>query len=169
MTGAYQFLKKNGVAIGFGLGAVLSVLTYAIIQGGYPDFNPSNEELYKLSIFNFGLYTTYALLALACVAVVLFSLFYVAKNPKESLKGLIGFGILLAVFGITYSMGDGLLTDELVNSDATLMTDEKFVPGESFSGNLQFADGMIKFAYFMLGGAGLAVLFAIGRDFIKQS
>jgi len=170
MTGAYQFLKKNGVAIGFGTGTVLAILTYGIILGGYPEFNPTTEDLYKLPIFDFGLYTTYALIVIASLAVVLFSSLYVIKNPKESVKGLIGFGVMAVLFIVTYSMGDGTLTEGLINSDPSLLPlDVKFEDGVTQSGDVQMADGLIKFSYAMLLLSGLAILFAIGRDFIKQS
>lgn len=130
MTGAYQFLKKYGVAIGFTTGTVLCLIMYAIIIGGYPEFNPTEKELYGSSIFDFGLYTTYFLIVLGVVLVAIFSLIYVAKNPKDSVKGLIGFGVILVLFFITYSMGDGTLTTELVNSDPTLLPlDVKFEEG----------------------------------------
>ncbi|MCH2023453.1 MAG: hypothetical protein MK207_13335 [Saprospiraceae bacterium] len=170
MTGAYQFLKKYGVAIGFGLGTILCLLMYVIILSGYPEFNPTEKELYELSIFDFGLFTTYFLVCLAIILVVAFSGMYVARNPKESVKGLIAFGVLLVLFFISYSMGDGSLTTELVNSDPTLLAlDVKFEEGVTQSSGLRFADGMIKFGYIMMLLASLAMLLAAGRDFIKQS
>jgi hypothetical protein len=170
MTGAYQFLKKYGVAIGFGSGTILCLLMYVIILSGYPEFNPTEKELYELSIFDFGLFTTYCLVCLAIILVVGFSGMYVAKNPKDSIKGLIAFGLLSVLFFITYSMGDGSLTTELVNSDPTLLAlDVKFEEGVTQSSGVQFADGMIKFGYIMMILASLAMFLAAGRDFIKQS
>ncbi len=181
MTGAYQFLKKYGVAIGFGIGAVLAVLTFVIIAVSYPEINPSKEELYKMQSFNFGIFATYALILVACALVLIFTIAYVIRNPKESVKGLIAFGILLALFGVTYAMGDAYLTEELINSDATLLpTTEKVINGTSVttpvvfeegvtkSSSLQLADGLIKYGYVMLILAWVAMLIAMIRDIIKQ-
>jgi hypothetical protein len=170
MTGAYQFLKKYGVAIGFSTGTVLCILMYAIILGGYPDFNPSEKELYGTSIFDFGLYTTYILIVIGILLIAIFSLLYVAKNPKDSIKGIAGFGVIIVLFIITNSMGDGSLTTELVNSDPTLLPmDVKFEEGVTQSSGVKFADGMIKFGYIMMLLASLAMMLAAVRDFIKQS
>ncbi|MGH1337478.1 MAG: hypothetical protein ACRBFS_15245 [Aureispira sp.] len=181
MTGAYQFLKKYGVAIGFGIGAILAVLTFVIIAASYPDINPSKEELYEMSSFNFGIYATYVLIGLACILVLVFTIIYVARNPKESLKGIIAFAILLVLFGITYSMGDAYLTEELINSDGSLLpvteqvidgkvitTPVVFKEGETQSQSLQLADGLIKYGYIMLILAVIAMAGGMLRDLIKQ-
>ncbi len=174
MTGAYQFLKKYGVAIGFGVGALLSVLMYVIILSGFPEFSPTKKELYGTAIFDFGIYVTYILIFIAIVLVIIFPAIYAAQNPKESLKGLIGFLVVLVLFFVTYAMGDGFLTEELVNSDQSLLPKENGVPvmlveGETYSSGLQMADGLIKFGYIMLLLACVTALGATGRDFIKQS
>jgi hypothetical protein len=175
MTGVYQFLKKYGVAIGFGTGTVLSILMYVIIVTGYPPFNPSNEELYKLLIFDFGLYTSYILILIAVILVASFSGLYVAKNAKESIKGLVSFGIIVLLFIVTYSMGDGALTAEIVNSDPTLLPINPsgdltiLKEGVTQSSGLQTADGLIKFGYIMMILACTTMVLAAGRDFVKQS
>jgi len=182
MTGAYQFLKKYGVAVSFGTGTILAILTYAIILGGFPEFNPGKKELHELSIFNFGLYTTYCLFAIACILVVLFSIINVVKNPKDSVKGVVGFVILLVIFFITYSMGDGLLTEALAKSDPRLIPMEMkevgsimvkmpvvLQEGLTTSSELQTADGLIKFSYVMMLLAFVAMVFASIRDLVKQS
>ncbi|MFT5646750.1 MAG: hypothetical protein ACI976_001433 [Aureispira sp.] len=182
MTGAYQFLKKYGVAISFGTGTVLAILTYAIILGGFPEFNPGKKQMYDLSIFNFGLYTTYGLFVIACALVVLFSIINVIKNPKGSVKGVVGFVILLVIFFITYSMGDGVLTEVLAKSDPRLIPMETKEVGETMvkmpvvlqegvtaSSELKTADGLIKFSYVMMLLAFVAMVFAAIRDLVKQS
>lgn len=181
MTGAYQFLKKYGVAISFSSGAILVALMYIIIAGSLPEYSLSDEDLYEMSSFDFGIYITYFLIAAACFCVALFSLIYVARNPKESIKGLIGFGILVVLFGVTYAMGDGLLTQEIINSDPTLIPTElrvisgdeisistEFKEGETFSSDLQLADGLIKYGYIMLLLAIGAMVLGMIRDLIKK-
>jgi len=169
MTGAYQFLKKNGVALGFGIGAVLSVLAYGIIVAGYPEVTPTEEELYKMGMFDFGLYTTYALMIVACFVALIFPIIYVAKNPKDSVKGLIAAGVLVVLYLVTNAMGDGTLSLEMVKSDETLMPiGEMFVAGETQSSAVKFSDGLIKFSYIMLFLSVASIVFAAGRDLFKQ-
>lgn len=170
MTGAYQFLKKYGVAIGFGAGTIITILSYVIILSGFPEFNPSEKELYDLGIFDFALYSTYFLMFVAILLVAGFTLAYTIKNPKDSVKGLIAFGVLAALFLITYMMGDGTLTADLVNSDPSLLpASSKLEEGVTQSSDLQFVDGLIKFSYILMLGAGGSMLFAMGRDMMKQS
>ena len=181
MTGLYQFLKKYGVAISFSVGAVLVAAMYLVIGGSLPEVTPDDEELYGMASFDFGIYVTYLLIGAACLLVALFSLAYVIRNPKESVKGLVAFAILVILFGVTYTMGDGYLTAELIKSDPTLMpVEEKVVDGETVSmaavfkegetqsSDLQMADGLIKYGYIMLILASAAMVFAMVRDLIKK-
>lgn len=169
MVGAYQFLKKYGVTLGFSFGAVLSVLMWVIIVTGYPEFNPTEEELYGLGIFDFGLYTTYFLMIVGIVVAMVFPIIYVAKNPKESMKGLIAAAVLVVLYLITQAMGDGTLTLEMMKSDETLMPlGEMFVAGQTQSSAVGFSDGLIKFSYIMMVLAIGAMIFAAVRDFVKQ-
>lgn len=181
MTGAYDFLKKYGIAISFSIGAVLVVLMYLIIGSSLPEITLDEEEMYTMTSFDFGIYVTYFLIAAACLLVAVFSLIYVIRNPKESVKGLIAFGVLIALFAVTYAMGDGTLTGELAKSDPTLMPMEAkvqsgqtiMVPvvlqeGETQSSDLQMADGLIKYGYIMMILASVAMVFAMLRDLIKK-
>ncbi|MCP4438333.1 MAG: hypothetical protein GY810_05255 [Aureispira sp.] len=172
MIGAYQFLKKYGVAIGFGLGAVLAILTFAIILGGYPDGNPNIEELNKnhSDLFNFGLYAAYFLLIVAIAVTIIAPVIYMAMNPKDSVKILIGVGVMIVLYFITNAMGDGTVTVEMFKSDDSLLTAEQvanFKVGETQTSAVKFADGLILFGYVMMIVAFVLVLAAAIRDFIK--
>jgi hypothetical protein len=106
----------------------------------------------------------------------------VIKNPKGSVKGVVGFVILLVIFFITYSMGDGVLTEVLAKSDPRLIPMETKEVGETMvkmpvvlqegvtaSSELKTADGLIKFSYVMMLLAFVAMVFAAIRDLVKQS
>lgn len=169
MTGAYQFLKKYGLALSAGIGGLIAFLSYAFILGGYPEFNPSNEELYKLGIFDFALYSTYFLVIGATALVAIFSILNVVKNPKESRNGLIGVGIFVVLFILSYTMGDGTLTEGFVTSDPSLLpAGVKFEAGITQSSNLQIADGLIKFTYILMFLSGVAMLLGAARDLMNQ-
>lgn len=49
------------------------------------------------------LYITYALFALTCVLVVLLPLYQIAKNPKSAKTSLLGFGVMAAVFALSWA------------------------------------------------------------------
>lgn len=172
MIGAYQFLKKYGVAIGFGLGAVLAILTFVIILGNYPQGNPNIEELNKShsGLFDFGLYAAYFLLFIAIAAMVIAPAIYMAMNPKDSVKVLIGVAVMVVLYFITNAMGDGTVTVEMFKSDDSLLTAEQvanFRQGETQVSAVKFADGLILFGYVMMIVAFILVIAASIRDFIK--
>lgn len=172
MIGAYQFLKKYGVAIGFGLGAVLAILTFVIILGGYPDGNPDIKELNDnhSGLFDFGLYVAYFLLIIAIAVTIIAPTIYMAKNPKDSVKVLIGVGVMVVLYFITNAMGDGTVTIEMFKSDDSLLTAEQianFKQGETQVSAVKFSDGLILFGYVMMIVAFILVIAAAIRDFIK--
>lgn len=100
----YNFLVKNGQALAFGLGTLIVVVFFAMVlpnSSGFMDL--PREEQYTTSMFNFGIQMAVVLIVAATAAMVLFGLFQIFSNLKGSIKGLIGFGALLAVFVIAYS------------------------------------------------------------------
>lgn len=100
----YNFLVKNGQALAFGLGTLIVVVFFAMVlpnSSGFMDL--PREEQYTTSMFNFGIQMAVVLIVAATAAMVLFGLFQIFSNLKGSVKGLIGFGALVAVFVIAYS------------------------------------------------------------------
>ncbi len=169
MTGAYQFLKKYGVAIGFGIGAIISALTYIIIFSSYPATEPSKAELYNSSTFDFGITSSMILIGLATLAVLVFFVVQVVQDPKGSIKLLGGLAVLVVVYFVTQAMGDGTLTSDIVSSNESLIPQgEIFKEGVSVSPDVKFSDGVIKFGYFMLGTAILSWVLGLAYGFVKQ-
>lgn len=101
----YNLLIKNGQAIAFGLGVLITVLFLVLIFSGLENFNAASDAA-KLdtNIFNFGIYAALGLTALCFIISVLFSIYQIATNPKDSLKGLLGIAALVAVFVIAYAI-----------------------------------------------------------------
>ena len=169
MVDAYQFLKKYGVGIGFGLGAVLSILTYVFILGGYPDNNPTEEQLYVTSIFDFGILSAKYLVYLGVLLMLGFFVKDVVQDPKGSTKPLIMLGVLLVIYFVTQAMGDGTLTLDMLNSDASLLpAGEKFEAGVTQSVDVKFADGLIHFGSIMVNGAWIILFLSVIYGMIKQ-
>jgi hypothetical protein len=56
-------------------------------------------------ITNYGIIAAYLLLAVAVVGAIGFPILEIAKNPKGAKGALIGVGLLVLVFGISYVLG----------------------------------------------------------------
>ena len=102
----YKFLTKNGQTLAFGLGILLTVLTLIILFSGLGEFESlSDEQKAQTGIFNFGLQASIALVILGFIAMVGFGLYQVATNIKGSLKGIIGFVLLIVIFLVARGIG----------------------------------------------------------------
>jgi hypothetical protein len=55
-------------------------------------------------MLDFGLYAFYVLLAVAVLAAIVFPIVNGIKSPKELKGSLIGLGVLLVIFGISYAI-----------------------------------------------------------------
>ncbi|NNE29821.1 MAG: hypothetical protein HKN16_09300 [Saprospiraceae bacterium] len=154
----YKLLTKNGQLYAFGLGAVLTVLSLIMILGGLEDFNMlAVEDKPTTGIFNLALYAGIGLVILCAIAMVAFGIFQVAMHPKESLKGLIGFGALVVLFFIARAMAGG---------DSPEMTAllERFNIDEGTNGLI--SGGLM--TTLIIGGLAIAALvFSEIRNFFK--
>lgn len=100
----YKFLSKNGQALGFGLGALISILfLVSWLTGTSSMMALPEEERYKTGIFDVGFIGVGLLLLVAVVALLAFGVFQTANNFKSSAKSLIGVAILVAIFLISYA------------------------------------------------------------------
>jgi hypothetical protein len=103
----YQLLAKRGQSFAFLLGIVITLIFLLSVLGGVDEFNLLSRDQQKLTnIFNFGLKAALVLVVVTALAWILFGLFHLVTNIKGSLKSLIPFLLLLAVFFIAYSMAD---------------------------------------------------------------
>jgi hypothetical protein len=104
MRAAYQFLKKQGVSISFAIGALLSIISLAVIIVGFPE-GATMEELHATTIFNPALNITYILMFVAALAAIVGPAIYTALNFKDSVQFLIIFVALLVMYFISIAMG----------------------------------------------------------------
>ena len=101
----YKFLTKNGQALAFGLGVLITAIFLISVVSNMETFSAmSEEEQDKTGIFNFGLSSAIALAFFAALFMLGFGLIQIFSNLKGSLKGLIGVAILVVIFFVTYSM-----------------------------------------------------------------
>lgn len=113
----YSFLIRRGPLVAFIAALVLIIVGVIPIMSGAEalDALPEQEQAFSPEgdIFYPVLYITAALFVLAVAAAILLSLFNVLKNPKGSIRGLIGFAGLVVLFFIFWSMSDAEATGSL--------------------------------------------------------
>lgn len=145
----YQFLVKHGQSIGFGLGLVVTVIFLISVLSGLDSYSTlPEEEQVNTTIFNAGLYGAIILTVVAALGMLIFGLYHMLSNFKTSLKGIIGFAVLIVVFLIAYSTASG--TPEGIVADAV----EK--SGTITANNLKFISGGVTTALVLIGVAALA-------------
>ncbi len=111
--------------LAFGLGLLLTILFILIALSGIDEFNQQPLEVQRESnLFNFGISSAVGLTIIAALAMVAFGLFQIVTNFRSSIKGLIGFGVLIVIFLISYSTSSGDCNDETISEGAC-----KFISG----------------------------------------
>ena len=127
----YKFLTKNGQLLAFGLGVLLTAIFLIGVFSGLDSFNalPEDERI-SSGIFNSGLVFAIGLAILCAVGMVLFGIYQVGTNLKNSTKGLIGVGAIILIFLITRAMAG----DDFAGPIAATL--EKFNISESVSSNI---------------------------------
>jgi hypothetical protein len=95
-------LSRNGSTIAFGLGSAV-VAIFLISVFSQIGEKSTVEELTATNIFDLGLQLTIVLTALCALAILFFGVFHIVADFKGAVKGLIGVGILAAIFGVAYA------------------------------------------------------------------
>ena len=136
----YNFLTKNGQTIAFAVGALICIAFYGMVvgSGDFDQFSQwdmdgvKDKERYNLGLFDFGLMATVALIAIAAILMFAFGGFQGITNIKQSLGGIIGFGLIGIIFAVGYNSTELLDTGlEAAASKKFQLTDEvrRFVGG----------------------------------------
>lgn len=151
----YKFLTKNGQTLAFGLGVIITVVFLATVLSNVGEFTMMEEEKQdKTTIFNFGLYGAIALTFIAAIAMALFGIYHVVADFKGSIKGILGFAVLLVVFFVAYSTAT---TDVSPYIQGAIENFEK--GGAEFTGqNMKFISGGITTTLVLLAVAALAFI-----------
>ncbi len=154
----YNFLIKHGQAVAFGLGLLLILIFFGNVMNGLEEFSLLPQEQQKTSdIFNFGLYAAIVLTVLCAGVAILFGIYHVVDNPKGSLKGIIGVGLLVAIFFVSRTMAApdaGSLAETAREFNVT--------PEQSAT-----ISGALTTALVMAGLAAVAVVLSEVRNFFK--
>jgi len=148
MKSLYNTLNKHGQLVAFGFGALIVILFLAIAFSGLSKLgsNPTNEELYPLGLFDFGILGAKWLAILGAIAAIALELFNMATNPKAAIRLLMGLGVIAVVFFIGYAMSSDTITESMKQFSVS-------------AGTGKLIGGAIWTAIFMvLGAVGLMVV-----------
>ncbi len=103
----YKFLSKYGQLSAFLLGALVTLIFLISVFSGADTFSQlPEEEQMQSGIFNFGLYSAIGLIVICAIIALFFGIVFLIFNPKQSMKALIGIGLLAILFVVGYSVAD---------------------------------------------------------------
>jgi len=160
----YKFLSKNGQTLAFLFGVLLVAIFLISVVSGLDTWNPTSDNKYDTSIFNFGLTAARLLIIVAAFGMVAFGLYHVATNFRGSIKGIIGFAILLAIFFIAYNSASGEPEPFIKGSIENFEGSQNV---EMTSGNLKFIGGGITTTIILAAAAAAAFVLSEIRNLFK--
>ncbi len=115
MKSLYNTLNKHGQLIAFGFGALMVILFLVFVFSGLSGLgsNPTNEDLYPLGLFDFGILGAKWMAIIAAIAAVVLEVMNIASSPKSAIRMLGGLAVIAVIFGIGYSMSSGEITSSM--------------------------------------------------------
>ncbi|MEM9823951.1 MAG: hypothetical protein AAF985_22895 [Bacteroidota bacterium] len=155
----YKLLTKHGQMIAFGLGVLITAIFLISVFSGLEEFNGlGKEQQYETTIFNFGITAVRFLVVATFVIMIVFGLYHVLTNLKGSMKGILGFVVLLAIFGISYATATSETSDNFVKLF------EKF---DVTDGASKFITAAINTGLALCAIAGVSFVISEVRNFFK--
>ncbi len=101
----YKYLTKNGQLIAFGVGGLITIIFIVVAFSGLDEFNSlGKDERPGSDNFNFGISASIFLIVVCFFLMLGFGIYQVATNFKSSMKGIIGFAVIVLIFIIASSM-----------------------------------------------------------------
>jgi hypothetical protein len=101
----YNFLNKKGTMLAFLVSTVLSLIfIFVAISGisadnlGGVDLTTMKAEMPTMKYFDFGLWSTIALIVICCLLFLLFMVVDVVKFPKQMMKTIIAIVAVIILF-----------------------------------------------------------------------
>lgn len=161
----YKFLIRNGVLVGFLLAVLAIIITVIPIISGLDAFSSVPEKLQPNSeegdIFGVGIGVTQGLLVIAIAAMVFLGIFGIFKDFKSSIKGVIGFVVLLIFFGILYATASTEVSGSLATTVGNPVYGVSDASGNMIESTYKLISGTITGTLLLLG---LAIVSAIGME-----
>lgn len=164
----YKYLLRNGVLVGSLLALLAIIIAVIPIIGGLGDFDmlPDDTRVRAVAeegdIFYTGIYVTYVLLGMAVLAVIFLGIWGIFKDMKSSMKGVIGFVLVLVFFGILYAMAG---TDAVGSLKETVENPEFGITDTIF----KLVSGSINGTIFLLVAAFLTIVAMEIWNFFKTA
>ena len=155
----YNLLNKYGQLFAFGLGLLITLIYIISVVSGLSTFNslPEGEEG-TTGIFNFGLFGAIALIILCAALILGFGIYHAVQNPRGSLKFLIGLGVIILIFILTFAISEAETTGKLGElANARNLSD----------GISKYISGALKTALALALIAALAFIFSEIRNLFK--
>ena len=156
----YNFLSKHGQMAAFLLGVLLVIIFLAIAIPGASGVSfdtMEDPEIFKTTMFNFGIAASIALTVICAAGLVVFGLIQVLGNLKGSLTGLIGIAVIVILFFVFQGM-----SSEVADHPTIANAIEKYESsseGRVISGdNLKLIGAAIRLGVLMIGAAFLALI-----------
>ena len=120
----YKFLTKNGQTISFFVGLAICLIFLIVVFMGLDEFSllDPKTDARQSNLFNFGIFSAIALIAICTAGMIFFILFNVVTNLKGNIRLLIGVGVVLLIFlamyfGADYEPEGTMLGDLLKNNE----------------------------------------------------
>ena len=108
----YKYLTKNGQLIAFGVGGLITIIFIVVAFSGLDEFNSlGKDERPGSDIFNFGISASIFLIVVCFFLMLSFGIYHVATNFKSSIKGIIGFAVIVLIFIIASNMIPGSIEE----------------------------------------------------------
>ncbi len=165
----YSFLNKHGQTLAFGIGVAVTVIFFLMILGSdeLASVSPTMEEQakYDSSLFNFGLAASIFLTFAAAIAMLFFGIAHIVRNPKGSLKGIIGLGIVAVLMFLGYSTSTGEADHPTIVTAIQKFEDAQKV--DLTPGQLKFIGGSIITALVLLAVSLVSLIVFGVRNLFK--
>lgn len=160
----YKFLTKNGQTLAFGLGVLVTVIFLITVVSNMGEFSVmEKEQQAQTSIFDTGLYGAIIFTIIAAFAMLAFGIIQVASDFKGSIKGILGFAVLLIIFFVAYSTAD---TEPSAYIQGAI---NKFEQGGAVftDNNMRFISGGITTTLILIVVAAVAFIISEVSNFFK--
>lgn len=103
MVNLYKLLSTRGTLFAFILGLVAAIIFAIPVMGGLDGFNALPDEQKKTSnIFNTGIMLMLAILAIAVIVTVLWSLINMVTNPGSAKMAFLWLAVIVGLFALGY-------------------------------------------------------------------
>lgn len=150
----YNLLSKYGQVGAFVLGTVLVLIFMIGAFSGAGDYNfdtMSDAEIYKVNIFNFGIYVAIGLAVISAAAMLLFGLYHLATNFKNSIGGIIGIVAIVVMFFIFKGSSVAEIADHHPSIQGAIERYLSSAEGNVITqDNLTFIGGIIRTGFVLL-------------------